>query len=136
MERDLSQLIEDLASVKEASVLPYDALRERTSQVRALRRMVEERWGELPQNIREALYGLTRSWDRGLLQGDPALLEEGNATEGPVGEFLREARLLFRVVADRLEESDPAFWEALRKALAEEGVSLEKEELSRSILEP
>ncbi len=53
-----------------------------------------------------------------------------------VREFLREVRLLFRATTDRLEESDPAFLEALRKALAEEGAPLEKGELSRLILEP
>ncbi len=95
-----------------------------------MRRAVEEGWAELPQGIRESLGELTRSWGE-----DPALLEEGTASE-ELGELLREVRLLFRTVADRLEESDPAFFEALGRVLTEEGAPLEKEELSRLILEP
>ncbi len=95
-----------------------------------MRRAVEEGWAELPQGIRESLGELTRFWGEDLV-----LLEEGSASE-ELEELLREARLLFRAVVDRLEESDPAFLEALRKALTEEGAPLEKEELTRLILEP
>jgi len=130
VERDLLRLIEGLTFGGEAPVSFPDTLRERVSRVRALRRTVEERWAELPQGIRESLGELTRSWGE-----DPVLLEEGTASE-ELEELLREVRLLFRAVADRLEESDPAFFEALRRVLAEEGAPLEKEELSRLILEP
>ncbi len=130
MEGDLLRLIDGLAFGGEAPASSPDASRERVFRVRALRRTVEEGRAELPQGIRESLEELTRFWGE-----DPAFLGEGSTSE-ELEELLREARLLFRAVADRLEESDPAFLEALRKALTEEGLPLEKEELSRLILEP
>ncbi len=124
------RLVDGLTFGGEAPVSSPDTLRERVFRVQALRRAVEEGWAELPQGIRESLEELTRFWGE-----DPAFLEEESASE-ELEELLREARLLFRAAADRLEESDPAFLEALRKALAEESIPLEKEELSRLILEP
>ena len=127
-------LIEGLIFGGEAPVSSPDTLRERASRVQALRRAVEEEWAKLPQSVREALEGLTNFWEEASFRGGTTPLEERGISEG-LREFLGEVRLFFRAVADRLEESDPAFLEALRKALAEEGVPLEKGELSRLILE-
>jgi hypothetical protein len=135
MEGDFLRLIEDLAFGGKAPVLSSETLREQASRVQALRRAVEERWAELPQSVREALEGLTRSWEKASFGEGSVLLEGGDTSEG-LQEFLEEVSLLSRAVADRLEESDPALLEALRKALAEEGSPLEKGELSRLILEP
>jgi len=101
---------------------PPARLRELASRAQELRRAVEERWEELPQSLREALEDLARSWEASLLADLEALL--------------REVALLSRAVMDGLEERDPAFREALERALAEEGGPLEKGELRSLILDP
>jgi hypothetical protein len=78
-----------------------------------LHQEVEERWEELPLELRKTLEDLAWSW-----RGSPPV--QGDTPED-LGEFLREVSLLSRAVMDRLEEEDPAFSEALDRALAEEG---------------
>jgi predicted Zn-dependent protease with MMP-like domain len=82
------------------------------SRAQVFRQEVEERWEDLPLELRKALEGLARSWEEA-----PPFQE--NAPED-LGEFLREVTLLSRAVMDRLEEEDPALREALNRALAEE----------------
>jgi DNA-directed RNA polymerase subunit F len=121
MEKDIRE-IEALVLGKSEWSPPPARLRELASRARELRREVEERWEELPQNLREALESLARFWEASPLAELEALL--------------REVALLSRAVMDGLEERDPAFREALRRALAEEGAPLEKGELRSLILEP
>jgi AcrR family transcriptional regulator len=97
-------------------------LQELASRTRELRDAVEERWEELLQNLRQALEDLAQSWEA--------------STLADLGALLREVALLSGAVMDELEERDPAFREALRRALAEEGAPLEKEELRSLILDP
>jgi len=130
--------------------LPSARLRELTSYARELRREVEERWEELPSDSRKALEDLARSWEDRSLPRDlfgkvrafweglklSLALARGQITREDLGEFLHEVSLLSRRVMDRLEEEDPAFQEALRKALAEESLPLSKDELRALILDP
>ncbi|WP_156860520.1 hypothetical protein [Thermus islandicus] len=130
--------------------LPSAGLRELAFCARRLRREVEERWEELPSDSRQALEDLARSWGerslpRGLCGKAQAFWEglklgfalaRGKITREDLGEFLHEVSLLSRRVMDRLEEEDPAFQEALQKALAEESLALSKEELRALILDP
>ena len=109
----LEELAEALNAGEDLRGLPSARLRELASRAQVLRQEVEERWEDLPLELRKALEGLFWSWE-----GTP--LFQGNASED-LGEFLREVTLLSRAVMDRLEEEDPAFREALNKALAEEG---------------
>jgi hypothetical protein len=120
MENDVRE-IEALILGEGAWSLSPARLRELASRARELRRKVEERWEGLPQSLREALEDLARSWEASAL----ADLEA----------FLREVGLLSRTVMDQLEEKDPAFREALKRALAEESAPLEKEELRSLILD-
>ncbi len=62
-------------------------------------------------------------------------LARGDVTREDLGEFLHAVSLLSRRVMDRLEEEDPAFREALRKALSEESAPLTKDELRALILD-
>ncbi|BDG23802.1 hypothetical protein TthSNM33_09960 [Thermus thermophilus] len=124
-------------------------LRELTSYAERLRSEVEERWGELPQDLRRELAVLARSWESGPpsrgLWGKAVnfweglklsfALARGDVTREDLGEFLHAVSLLSRRVMDRLEEEDPAFREALRKALSEESVPLTKDELRALILD-
>jgi len=121
MEKDIRE-IEALILGKGAWSLSPTRLRELASRAKGLRREVEERWEELPQSLREALEDLARSWEASTL----ADLEA----------FLREVGLLSRAVTEKLEERDPAFREALKRALAEEGARLEKGKLRPLILDP
>jgi len=130
--------------------LPSARLRELTSYARELRREVEERWEELSLDSRKALEDLARSWEDRSLPRDlfgkvrafweglklSLALARGQITREDLGEFLYEVSLLSRRVMDRLEEEDPAFQEALRKALAEESLPLSKDELRALILDP
>ncbi len=111
-EENLLELAEALNSGRGLRELPSARLRELTSHARALRQEVEERWGELPVELRRALEGLAWSWEE-----DPSA--QGGTSED-LQEFLREVTHLSRAVTDRLEEEDPAFREALERALAEE----------------
>jgi predicted phage gp36 major capsid-like protein len=108
----LQELVEALNAGEGLRGLPPARLRELASHARALRQEVEERWEDLPLELRKAFEGLARSWEE-----TPPF--QGNASED-LGEFLREVTLLSRAVTDRLEEEDPAFREALNRALAEE----------------
>jgi predicted phage gp36 major capsid-like protein len=133
-----------------ARSLPSARLRELTSYARELRREVEERWEELSSDSRKALEDLARSWEDRSLPRDlfgkvrafweglklSLALARGEITREDLGEFLHEVSLLSRRVMDRLEEEDPAFQEALRKALAEESLPLSKDELRALILDP
>ncbi len=112
VEENLLELTEALTSGKGLRELPSARLWELASHARALRQEVEERWGELPVELRRALEGLAWSWEENpSAHGDtPEELEE----------FLRELVHLSRALTDRLEEEDPAFREALERALAEE----------------
>ncbi len=92
--------------------LPSARLRELASHARALRQEVEERWEDLPLELRRALEDLAWSWEE-----DPSA--RGDTSE-ELEEFLRELIHLSRAVMDRIEEEDPAFREALERALAEE----------------
>lgn len=112
MEESLLELAEALNSGEGAQGLPPARLRKLASRSRELRHEVEERWEELPLELRRVLEDLAWSWE-----GSPPV--QGDAPED-LGEFLREATLLSRAVMDRLEEEDPAFREALERALAEE----------------
>jgi len=112
MEESLLELAEALNAGEGLRGLPPARLRELASRTRGLRHEVEERWEELPLELRRALENLAWSWEE-------SLQVQGNAPEG-LGEFLREVGLLSRAVMDRLEEEDPAFREALERALAEE----------------
>jgi hypothetical protein len=114
--------IKALVLGKDAWSPPPAKTRELASHVQELRRGVEERWEELPQSLREALEDLARSWEASAL--------------ADLGALLREVALLSRAVMDELEERDPAFREVLRRALAEEGTPLEKEELRSLVLGP
>ena len=109
----LQQLVEALNAGEGPRELPPARLRELASRTRGLRQEVEERWEDLPLELRRALEDLAWSW-----KGSPPV--QGDTPED-LEEFLREAALLSRAVMDRLEEEDPAFWEALDRALAEEG---------------
>jgi hypothetical protein len=120
MEKDIRE-IEALVLGKGAWSPPPARLWELASRTQELRREVEERWEELPQNLREALESLARSWEASPLPDLEALL--------------REVRLLSRAVMDELEERDPVFQEALKRALAEEGAPLEKGELRPLVLD-
>jgi hypothetical protein len=112
-QRALSDLVEALAAGGGLRELPPARLRELASHARTLRCEVEERWGELPSELRKPLEDLAWSWEGSPpVQGDPS---------GDLEELLREVLLLSRTVMDRLEEEDPAFREALSRALAEEG---------------
>jgi hypothetical protein len=111
-EGNLSELAEALTLGEGLRELPPARLRELTARAQALRHEVEERWGDLPWELRRALEDLAWSW-----RGSPPV--QGNTPED-LEEFLREAALLSRAVMDRLEEEDPAFWEALDRVLAEE----------------
>jgi len=112
-EGNLLELVEALAAGEDLRGLPSARLRELASRARALRQEVEEGWEGFPLELRRALEDLARAWEETpLVQGD--ISED-------LGEFLREATLLSRAVMDRLEEEDPAFREALDRALAEEG---------------
>jgi hypothetical protein len=133
-----------------ARSLPSARLREFTSYARELRREVEERWEELSSDSRKALEDLARSWEDRSLPRDLSgkvrafweglklslALARGEITREDLGEFLHEVSLLSRRVMDRLEEEDPAFQEALRKALAEESLPFSKDELRALILDP
>ncbi len=121
MEKDIRE-IEALALGEGAWGPPPTGLWELASRAQKLRREVEERWEELPQNLREALEGLARSWEASPLADLEALL--------------REVRLLSRAVTDQLEEKDPAFREALGRALTEEGAPLKEGELRSLVLDP
>ncbi len=111
-EGTLLELAEALTSGEGLRELPSARLRELASHARALRQEVEERWGELPPGLRRALEGLAWSWEE-----DPS--PQGDTPE-ELEEFLREVTHLSRAATDRLEEEDPAFREALERALAEE----------------
>jgi hypothetical protein len=113
LEGNLLELAETLTAGEGLQELPSARLRELTSYARALRHEVEEKWGELPLGLQRALEDLAWSWKG-------SYIVKGNASED-LGEFLREVTLLSRAVIDRLEEEDPAFQEALNRALAEEG---------------
>ncbi len=129
--------------------LPSARLRELTFYARRLRREVEERWEELPSDSRQALADLAQSWEnRSLPRGFSGkvqafweglklsfALARGEITREDLGEFLYEVSLLSRRVMDRLEEEDPAFQEALRKALSEESAPLTKDELRALIMD-
>lgn len=120
-----------------------------TSYAERLRSEVEERWEELPQDVRQELMALARSWESGSpsrgLWGKAVdfweglklsfALARGDVTREDLGEFLHAVSLLSRRVMDRLEEEDPAFREALRKALSEESVPLTKDELRALVLD-
>jgi hypothetical protein len=112
-EGNLSELAEALTLGEGLRKLPPARLRELASRTRELRHEVEKRWEELPLELRRALEGLAWSWEE-------SLPVQGNAPED-LGEFLREVALLSRAAMDRLEEEDPAFREALNRALAEKG---------------
>ncbi len=111
-EENLLELAEALNSGRGLRELPSARLRELASRTRALRQEVEERWEELPPGLRRALGDLAWSWEE-----DPS--PQGDTSED-LREFLRELIHLSRAVTDRLEEEDPAFREALERALAEE----------------
>jgi hypothetical protein len=108
----LRELVEALNTGEGLRGLPPTRLRELASRTGELRHEVEERWEGLPSGLRRSLEDFARSWE----EGPPV---QGNAPED-LGEFLREVSLLSRAVMDRLEEEDPAFREALDRALAEE----------------
>jgi predicted phage gp36 major capsid-like protein len=108
----LGKLAEALTAGEGLRGLPPARLRELTSHAQVLRQEVEERWEGLPLELRKALEDLARSWE----EAPPV---QGEASED-LGEFLREVTLLSRAVMDHLEEEDPAFREALNRALAEE----------------
>jgi len=108
----LQELVEALNDAEGLRRLPPARLREMVSRAQVFRQEVEERWEDLPLELRKALEDLARSWEEA-----PPVQE--NASED-LGEFLREVTLLSRAVTDRLEEEDPAFREALNRALAEE----------------
>jgi hypothetical protein len=124
MEKDTREVEEIKALVlEEGAWKPGPTrLRELTSRARELRDAAEERWEELPQDLRQALEDLARSWEASAL--------------ADLGALLREVALLSRAVMDELEERDPAFREALRRALAEESAPLEKEEFRSLALDP
>jgi hypothetical protein len=109
----LQELVEALNGGEGLRGLPPARLQELTSRTSVLRQEVEERWEGLPLGLRKALEDFARSWE----EAPPV---QGNAPED-LGEFLREVSFLSRAVMDRLEEEDPAFREALDRALAEEG---------------
>jgi hypothetical protein len=120
MENDVRE-IEALILGEGAWSLSPARLRKLASRARKLRRKVEERWEELPQSLQEVLADLARSREASAL----ADLET----------LLREVDLLFRAVMDQLEERDPAFREALKRALAEKGTPLKRRELRSLILD-
>jgi predicted phage gp36 major capsid-like protein len=124
MEKDTREVEEIKALVlEEGAWKPGPTrLRELASRARELRNVVEERWEELPQDLRQALEDLARSWEASAL--------------ADLGALLREVALLSRAVTDGLEERDPAFREVLRRALAEEGTPLEEGELRSLVLGP
>ena len=85
----------------------------------------------------KALEDLARSWeDRSLPRGLSEKVRafwggsEAEPCPSPGGEIAREDLM------DCLEEEDPAFQEALRKALAEESLPLSEDELRALILDP
>jgi predicted phage gp36 major capsid-like protein len=108
----LQELVEALNAGEGLRGLPPARLQELASHARALRQEVEERWDELPPGLRRALGDLAWSWEE-----DPSAQRD---TPEELEELLRELIHLSRAVTDRLEEEDPAFREALERALAEE----------------
>lgn len=122
-------------------------LRDLTLYAQQTRLQVERSWEEIPPEVRQALAELARDLatpPNSLSAKLQAVVEgvklgigiaRGQITREELGEFIHAVNRLMRAVNNRLEAEDPAFQEALRKALAEESLPLTRDELRALVLD-
>lgn len=136
--------------LKEATLRPVSLaakLRDLTLYARQLKEQVDQHWHEMPPEVRQALADLARDLTeppKGLTARLQTFVEgfrlgiglaRGQITREELGEFIHAVQRLVRAVNNRLEAEDPAFQEALRKALAEESSPLTREQLRALVLD-